>query len=220
MFDDELYDVLAPTRGGYGRLQDFGIRFGNERVVLHIEPQAEAGRVQCNTARTTLLLDHEPLPWARWGEEFAAAMPAEILRLQERAAGTDCAPRREAIRSRVRRDPAAVPTQPLPPNQTHSTRPDGPATARPANESTGPPAPRRPAPSTEPAAHPASASVQREPDDSLAGDQARGLPRPGRAFDPDRRSARRRVDLSARRNPGAGRPRRPGRPLPPRPATS
>ena len=41
VFDDELYDVLAPTRGGYGRLQDFGIRFGNERVVLHIEPQAE-----------------------------------------------------------------------------------------------------------------------------------------------------------------------------------
>jgi hypothetical protein len=38
VFDDELYDVLAPTRGGYGRLQDFGIRFGNERVVLHIEP--------------------------------------------------------------------------------------------------------------------------------------------------------------------------------------
>src|SRR5206468_11010945 len=54
VFDDELYDVLAPTRGGYGRLQDFGIRFGNERVVLHVEPQVEAGRVQCNTARTTL----------------------------------------------------------------------------------------------------------------------------------------------------------------------
>ena len=172
VFDDELYDVLAPTRGGYGRLQDFGIRFGNERVVLHIEPQAEAGRVQCNTARTTLLLDHEPLPWARWGEEFAAAMPAEILRLQERAAGTDCGPRREAIRSRVG---AILPLYRLSryrPTRTHSPRPDEPATARPANESTGPPAPRRPAPSTEPAAHPACASVQPEPDHSLAGGQA------------------------------------------------
>ena len=138
VFDDELYDVLAPTRGGYGRLQDFGIRFGNERVVLHIEPQAEAGRVQCNTARTTLLLDHEPLPWARWGEEFAAAMPAEILRLQERAAGTDCGPRREAIRSRVG---AILPLYRLSryrPTRPHNPRPDEPATARPANESDRP----------------------------------------------------------------------------------
>jgi hypothetical protein len=136
VFGDELYDVLAPTRGGYGRLQDFGIRFGNKRVVLHIEPQAEAGRVQCNTARTTLLLDHEPLPWARWGEEFAAAMPAEILRLQEGAAGTHCGPRREAIRSRVG---AIMPLYRLSryrPTRTQSPRPDEPATARPTNEST------------------------------------------------------------------------------------
>ena len=52
----------------------------------------QADRLQCNTARTLLLLDHEPLPWARWGEEFAAAMPAEILQLQERAASADCSP--------------------------------------------------------------------------------------------------------------------------------
>jgi hypothetical protein len=38
---------------------------------------------------------------ARWGEEFAAAMPAEILRLQERAASADAVPRQEAIRQRV-----------------------------------------------------------------------------------------------------------------------
>ena len=101
VFGDELYDILPQTRGGYGRLQDFGIRFGYERVVLHLEPQVEAGRLQCNTARTLLLLDHEPLPWARWGEEFAAAMPAEILRLQERAASADAVPRQEAIRQRV-----------------------------------------------------------------------------------------------------------------------
>ena len=39
VFGDELYDVLAQTRGGYGRLQDFGIRFGYERVVLHLQPR-------------------------------------------------------------------------------------------------------------------------------------------------------------------------------------
>ncbi len=101
VFCDELYDILPQTRGGYGRLQDFGIRFGYERVVLHLEPPVQADRLQCNTARTMLLLDQEPLPWARWGEEFAAAMPAEIRQLQERAASADAVPRQEAIRQRV-----------------------------------------------------------------------------------------------------------------------
>ena len=115
---DELYDILPQTRGGYGRLQDFGIRFGYERVVLHLEPQVDAGRLQCNTARTLLLLDHEPLPWARWGEEFAAAMPAEILQLQERAASADCDPAPGGDPPARQRDPAALPPQPLPPNRT------------------------------------------------------------------------------------------------------
>ena len=101
VYGAELYDVLPQTRGGYGRLQDFGIRFGYERVVLHLEPQVHAGRLEANTARTLLLLDHEPLPWPRWGEEFAAAMPDEILQLQERAASVDGVPRQEAIRNRV-----------------------------------------------------------------------------------------------------------------------
>jgi hypothetical protein len=101
VYDDELYDILPQTRGGYGRLQDFGIRFGYERVVLHLEPRVHADRLQCNTARTLLLFDHEPLPWARWGEEFAAAMPAEIRQLQERAASANVVPREEAIRQRV-----------------------------------------------------------------------------------------------------------------------
>lgn len=101
VYDDELYDTLPQTRGGYGRLQDFGIRFGYERVVPHLEPHVQADRLQCATARTLLLLDHEPLPWARWGEEFAAAMPAEIRQMQERAASADAVPRQEAIRQRV-----------------------------------------------------------------------------------------------------------------------
>jgi hypothetical protein len=98
---DELYDQVAQTRGGYGRLQDFGVRFSYERVVIHLQPQVQPDRLQANTARTMLLLDHEPLPWTRWGEEFAAAMPDEIRRLQEHAASTDATPRQDAIRSRV-----------------------------------------------------------------------------------------------------------------------
>ena len=128
---DELYDALPQTRGGYGRLQDFGIRFGYERVVLHLQPYGQTGCLECNTARTLLLLDHEPLPWARWGEEFTAAMPDEIRQLQERAANADCVPRREAIRSRIsaimplyqlsRYRPTRPPPPPSAPEDTSST---------------------------------------------------------------------------------------------------
>jgi len=52
---DELYNTLPQTRGGYDRLQDFGIRFGYERVVLHLQPQAHTGRLAYNTAHTLLL---------------------------------------------------------------------------------------------------------------------------------------------------------------------
>jgi len=101
VYGDELYDNLPQTRGGYGRLQDFGICFGCERVVLHLQPRDHAGRLECDTALTRLLLEHEPLAWARWGEESIAAMPDEIRQLQETAANADCLPRREAIRNRV-----------------------------------------------------------------------------------------------------------------------
>ena len=149
VFGEELYDILPQTRGGYGRLQDFGIRFGYERVVLHLEPHVPAGCLQCNTARTLLLLDHEPLPWARWGEEFAAAMPVEILRLQERAASADVGPRQEAIRQRVtailplyrlsRYRPIARPRQvPMQPATEERNQPPDTSTIAPAAPRRGP----------------------------------------------------------------------------------
>ena len=147
---DELYDILPQTRGGYGRLQDFGIRFGYERVVLHLQPQVEVRRLQCNTARTLLLLDHEPLPWARWAEEFTAAMPEEIRQLQEHAANADCVPRREAMRGRIsaimplyrlsRYRPTQPPRQPSAESPGISTgdEPGGRPTTRPQTHSTPP----------------------------------------------------------------------------------
>ena len=82
LFEGELHDLLPQTRGGYSRLHEFGIRFGYERVVLYLEPGVDEDRLEANTARTLLLLDHEPLPWARWAQEFAAAMPPELSELQ------------------------------------------------------------------------------------------------------------------------------------------
>ena len=173
VFEDELYDALPPTRGGYGRLQDFGIRFGYERVVLHVEPLAQAGRLESNTARTVLLLDHEPLAWSRWGEEFAARMPDEVRRLQERAAGADCLPRQEAIRNRVT---AILPLYrlsryrpPRSPSRTSRKSATGNPEPEPAGPHTGAPASH----GDEPATCPASASP-----DGEAGSGPDGASRP------------------------------------------
>jgi hypothetical protein len=136
---DELYDILPQTRGGYGRLQDSGIRFGYERVVLHLQPQVQAGRLQRNTARTLLLLDHEPLPWARWGEEFTAAMPDEIHQLQERAANADCIPRREAIRNHVNAIMSLYQLSRYRPTRPPTPRSAAENTSRTANERAGRP---------------------------------------------------------------------------------
>ena len=175
VFGDELYDVLPQTRGGYGRLQDFGIRFGYERVGLHLQPQFGAGRLECNTARTMLLLDHQPLPWSRWGEEFAASMPEEIRRLQERAAGADCLPRQEAIRNRVtailplyrlsRYRPPRPPDRPSPKPATGSPK------AEPANHVAEPSAPS----THEPTTHPLSASSRGAAAPGWAGGESPGV---------------------------------------------
>jgi hypothetical protein len=115
LLDDELYEVLPKTRGGYQRVQEFGVRFGYDRVVLYLEPRVDdRDRLESNTARTLLLIDNEPLPWGRWAEEFRTAMPTDIDRLQERVAGdTGGTARRENIRARLRA-PVALSPQPVP----------------------------------------------------------------------------------------------------------
>ena len=105
-----------------------------------------------------LLLDHEPLPWTRWGEEFAAAMPAEIRRLQEHAATTDGTPRQDAIRSRVA---SIMPLYRLSPYRPHS-HPETDGTQR-----------RRPLATSRPTRPPASTAYRTAVPDGAGG-------RPGR----------------------------------------
>ena len=51
------------------RLQQFGIIFGHKQVVLYVEPDVEqCAGLKTNTARTTLVIDGEPLPWERSGK--------------------------------------------------------------------------------------------------------------------------------------------------------
>jgi hypothetical protein len=81
LFQDELYE-MAYGRAGIARLQGFGAIFGTDRVVIYVEPISE--KLTANTARTQLLVEGEPLPWAHWAGQFRENMPDEIAQLQEK----------------------------------------------------------------------------------------------------------------------------------------
>ncbi len=101
LYKDELYELLT-ARAGTARLQLFGVIFGYNRVVLYIEPGGEP-RITSNTARTALLREGEPLPWADWAAEFRELLPEEIQALMDAVtAGSSSTDHRQAIRERLR----------------------------------------------------------------------------------------------------------------------
>lgn len=78
LYQDELYELIT-GRAGTARLQQFGILFGPDRVVLYVEPRNGPKRnLSANTARTQLLLNGQGLPYHDWAVEFRAAMPPEL----------------------------------------------------------------------------------------------------------------------------------------------
>jgi hypothetical protein len=78
LYQNELYD-RATSRAGTALLQRFGVLFGNRFVVIYVEPIAEKGKsLTTNTARTTLLLEGEKLPWDDWAYEFRENMPKPL----------------------------------------------------------------------------------------------------------------------------------------------
>lgn len=78
LYQNELYD-RATARAGTALLQRFGILFGNRFVVLYVEPmQDQEKSLTTNTARTTLLLNGEKLPWDDWAYEFREKMPKPL----------------------------------------------------------------------------------------------------------------------------------------------
>ena len=86
LYQDELYDQ-ATSRAGTAMLQQFGILFGTRFVVLYVEPTTnDMGTLTTNTARTTLLLNGEKLPWSDWAYEFRENMPKGLAQfVQEKA---------------------------------------------------------------------------------------------------------------------------------------
>ena len=103
LYQNELYE-MATARAGSARLQQFGVIFGPKWVVIYVEPTDEpTRRLTTNTARTNLLINNEPLPWADWAAEFRDKMPPEIERfVKDTAAGSTAKDHTESIRERLK----------------------------------------------------------------------------------------------------------------------
>lgn len=86
LFQSELYDVKR-TREARAQLIQFGIIYGQSRVVLYIEPDLGKLDVMANTARSQLLVKvgetSMPLPWAEWAIEFRNKMPEPLQKMME-----------------------------------------------------------------------------------------------------------------------------------------
>jgi Histidine kinase-, DNA gyrase B-, and HSP90-like ATPase len=87
LYQDELYD-RATARAGTAILQRFGMLFGHRFVVIYVEPSpGKEISLTTNTARTTLLLNGEKLPWEEWAYEFRENMPKQLAEfIREKAA--------------------------------------------------------------------------------------------------------------------------------------
>jgi Histidine kinase-, DNA gyrase B-, and HSP90-like ATPase len=89
LYQDELYD-RATARAGTAVLQRFGILFGTRFVVIYVEPLPTDGQaLTTNTARTSLLLNGEPLPWEDWAYEFRENMPGQLADFVREKAAAD-----------------------------------------------------------------------------------------------------------------------------------
>jgi len=103
LYQDELYET-ATGKSGASRLQSFGLIFGYQRVVIYVEPRnAIENEVTPNTARTSLLMNGEPLPWTEWAGEFRDRLPEPIVRLMEEVGGKAASSdHRQSIRERLK----------------------------------------------------------------------------------------------------------------------
>jgi hypothetical protein len=103
LFQGEIFELATSSRGGYQKLMEFGVRFGYERVVLYVEPDAANGTVTQDTVRSQVKVDGQALPWERYAAEFEEQMPGELRAFQERiAAGSRGQDHSDAIRDRLR----------------------------------------------------------------------------------------------------------------------
>lgn len=103
LWQNELYEMRT-GRSGVASLQQFGIIFGYDRVVLYIEPLNGPSRpITSNTARTQLLINGQLLPYADWATEFREKMPQELKdHMDAVMAGAEGTNHRDAIAERLK----------------------------------------------------------------------------------------------------------------------
>jgi len=103
LYQDELYERMT-ARAGTARLQQFGITFGAQFVVLYVEPRPGASaQLTTNTARTILLLNDDVLPWEDWAEEFRNNLPSDLAKfVEEKSAGAIASDHTKSIRERLK----------------------------------------------------------------------------------------------------------------------
>ena len=103
LWKDELYEMTS-GRANTAALQNFGVIFGYQQVVLYLEPVEGPGtEIITNTARTTLLLNGNPLPWADWQDEFRKVMPQEIVdHMEAAAAASKASDHKDSIKDRLK----------------------------------------------------------------------------------------------------------------------
>ncbi len=102
LYQNELYE-LSTARAGMSKLQQFGVTFGYKYVVIYVEPNSEINRLTTNTARTSLLIQNEALPWNEWAAEFREKLPVEIAALvAEKAAASSSTDHQKSIRERLK----------------------------------------------------------------------------------------------------------------------
>jgi hypothetical protein len=104
-YQGELYDMTT-GRGGTARLQQFGVLFGPDRVVVYVEPKNGPERpLSANTARSHLLLRGASLPYGEWAHEFRRQenFPQEISDYMDSIiAGTKGVDNSESIMDRLK----------------------------------------------------------------------------------------------------------------------
>ncbi len=103
LYRNELYEVET-ARSGVARLQQFGVIFGYNRVVVYVQPKPiQEDELTTNTARTHLLIRGEPLPWIDWAAEFREKLPKEIREFVEKTAAASTGhDHRDSIRERLK----------------------------------------------------------------------------------------------------------------------
>jgi hypothetical protein len=102
IFQDELYEMRT-GRNSFGRIREFGLVFGSDRVVIYAEPNSQRLDVAANIARSGLLVRGEELPWAKWASEFRSDLPQELRELMDQiVSSSDTKDHRDAIKRRLR----------------------------------------------------------------------------------------------------------------------